>query len=164
MPPHPRRVKRIHPRLPPAPCHPAPSAAQPAAMSQMIYKILTAEQLARVEAGGPMQAPVDIADGFVHFSTSKQVQETLAKWFRGQTGLVLASVDGAAFGPDLKWEKSRGADFFPHVYAEVRHHHIASLWPLDTLDADGVPLAPDEVTRSPEPAVKPPRTSAGARG
>jgi hypothetical protein len=37
----------------------------------------------------------------------------------------------------------------------VRQHHIASLWPLDTFDADGVPLAPDEVTRSAEPSAKP---------
>jgi uncharacterized protein (DUF952 family) len=124
-------------------------------MGQMIYKILTAEQLATVEAGGLMQAPVDVADGYVHFSTSKQVQETLAKWFKGQTGLALASVNGEDFGPDLKWEKSRGGDYFPHVYTEVRQHHISSLWPLDTLDADGVPIAPDDVTRSPEPSSKP---------
>jgi uncharacterized protein (DUF952 family) len=124
-------------------------------MGQMIYKILTAEQLAAVESGGLMQAPIDVADGYVHFSTSKQVQETLAKWFRGQTSLVLASVNGGDFGPDLRWETSRGGDYFPHVYAEVRQHHIASLWPLDIVDADGVPLAPDDVTRSPEPSAKP---------
>jgi uncharacterized protein (DUF952 family) len=124
-------------------------------MRQTIYKILTADQLAAVKSGGQMLASVDIADGYVHFSTSKQVQETLAKWFKGQTGLVLASVNGDDFGPDLKWETSRGGDFFPHVYAEVRQHHIASLWPLDTFDADGVPLAPDEVTRSAEPSAKP---------
>jgi uncharacterized protein (DUF952 family) len=124
-------------------------------MGQMIYKILTADQLATVESGGPMQAPVDIADGYVHFSTSKQVQETLAKWFKGQTGLVLASVNGDDFGPDLKWEASRGGDYFPHVYADVRQHHIAALWPLDVTDADGVALVPDEVTRSAEPSGKP---------
>lgn len=124
-------------------------------MGQMIYKILTADQLAAVESGGLMEAPVDIADGYVHFSTSKQVQETLAKWFRGQTGLVLASVNGDDFGPDLKWEASRGGDYFPHVYAEVRQHHISSLWPLDIVDAEGVPLAPDDVTGSAEPSAKP---------
>jgi uncharacterized protein (DUF952 family) len=139
----------------PASCLAPSSTAKPLNMTQTIYKILTAEQLAEVEAGGLMQAPVDIADGYVHFSTSKQVQETLAKWFKGQTGLVLASVNGDDFGPDLKWERSRGGDFFPHVYGEVRQHHVASLWPLDERGADGVPLAPDDVTRSPEPSTKP---------
>lgn len=128
-------------------------------MAQTIYKVLTAEQMAAVEAGGPMLAPVDIADGFVHFSTSKQVQETLSKWFHGAKGCVLVAVDGEDFGLDLKWEVSRGGDHFPHVYADVREHHVRSIWPLDEFDADGAPLAPGEVTSSPEPASKPTRLS-----
>jgi len=123
----------------------------------MIYKVLTAEQLAEVEGGGLMQAPVDIADGYVHFSTSKQVQETLSKWFKGQTGCVLVSVDSKDFGPDLKWEVSRGGDHFPHVYAPVREYNISSIWPLDEFDADGAPLAPEFVVRQPEPSSKPKR-------
>lgn len=124
-------------------------------MGRMIYKVLTSDQMAAVESGGPMQAPVDVADGYVHFSTSKQVQETLAKWFRGQQRLVLVSVDSDLFGMDLKWEKSRGGDHFPHVYTDVREYHINSIWPLDEFDAHGVPLAPDEVIKSPEPLTKP---------
>ena len=124
-------------------------------MGQMIYKILTAPQLAVVESGGPMQAPVDIADGYVHFSTSLQVQETLTKWFKGQKGCVLVSVDSRDFGPDLKWEKSRGGDYFPHVYTSVREHHISAIWPLDEFDAEGAPLAPESVLRQPEPDSKP---------
>lgn len=126
-------------------------------MAQTIYKVLTAEQLAAVEAGGLMQAPVDVADGYVHFSTSRQVQETLSKWFKGQKGCVLVSVNGEDFGPDLKWEVSRGGDYFPHVYSEVREYHIGAIWPLDELDSNGAPIAPDEVTRHPEPTSKPVR-------
>lgn len=125
----------------------------------MIYKVLTAEQLAEVEAGGLMQAPIDIADGYVHFSTSKQLQETLTKWFKGKTGCVLVSVDSNDFGPDLKWEVSRGGDLFPHVYAPVREYHISSIWPLDEYDSDGAPLAPEFVLRQPEPPSKPKRES-----
>ncbi|RYZ15116.1 MAG: DUF952 domain-containing protein [Alphaproteobacteria bacterium] len=121
----------------------------------MIYKILTAEQLAVVESGGPMEAPIDVSDGYVHFSTSKQVQETLAKWFKGQKGLALVSCDTADFGPDLKWEISRDGDYFPHVYATVREHNITSIWPLDEFDADGVAIVPDVVIRTAEPASKP---------
>jgi uncharacterized protein (DUF952 family) len=128
-------------------------------MGQMIYKILTAEQLAAVEAGGLMQAPIDVADGYVHFSTSRQLQETLAKHFKGQRGLTLVSVNGEDFGPDFRWDVSRGGDHFPHVYAEVRQHHIASMWPLDVMDADGVAAAPEDVVRSVEPSSKPGRSA-----
>lgn len=127
-------------------------------MSAMIYKILTSDQLAAVEDGHAMQAPVDVADGYVHFSTSKQVQETLSKWFKGQKGCVLVSVDSRDFGVDLKWEKSRGGDYFPHVYTTVREYNINSIWPLDEFDADGAPLAPDVVIRQPEPDSKPAHT------
>ena len=82
-----------------------------------------------------------------------------SKWFKGQKGCVLVSVDVDDFGPDLKWETSRGGDFFPHVYAQVSEHNISSIWPLDEFDADGVALVPDIVLKSPEPASKPGRNA-----
>ncbi|OYX46532.1 MAG: hypothetical protein B7Y90_15295 [Alphaproteobacteria bacterium 32-64-14] len=81
----------------------------------------------------------------------------MSTWFWDQTGCVLVSVSSNDFGPDLKWEVSRGGDFFPHVYAEVREYHISSIWPLDEFDADGSPLAPEFVLRQPEPTSKPER-------
>ena len=155
MRPHRPKVKpEPTPALPPAPNRRKTHRK----MSAMIYKILTADQLAAVEDGHAMQAPVDEADGYVHFSTSQQVQETLAKWFKGQKDCVLVSVDSRDFGVDLKWEKSRGGDYFPHVYATVREYNISSIWPLDEFDADGVPLAPEFVLRQPEPDSKPANT------
>jgi uncharacterized protein (DUF952 family) len=113
-------------------------------MGRMIYKVLTAEQWATAEAGGLIQGPVDVADGFIHLSAANQLQETLSKWFNGKVGCVLASFDEDDFGPDLKWEKSRGGDLFPHIYSELRAWQVKGLWLLE-MDADGAPLAPDEV-------------------
>ena len=115
-------------------------------MGRTIFKVLTREQWAAAETGEPVQAPVDVADGYVHFSTAAQLQETLAKWFKGQEGCVLAAFDADDFGPDLKWEKSRGGDLFPHVYCVVRAGQAQTLWLLE-IGEDGAPLAPDEVGR-----------------
>jgi uncharacterized protein (DUF952 family) len=82
----------------------------------------------------------------VHFSTASQLQATLSKWFKGQEGCVLAAFDEEDFGPDLKWEKARGGDLFPHVYSVVRAGQVNSLWLLE-MGEDGAPLAPDEVAR-----------------
>lgn len=112
---------------------------------KLIYKVLTQEQFAQVEAGGPMQAPVDVADGFVHFSTARQLAGTLEKWFRGQQGLVLLAVDSATVAPDLRWEPSRGGDLFPHVYGRVGREHVLQRWSLQT-DASGVPEVPTGVS------------------
>jgi uncharacterized protein (DUF952 family) len=115
-------------------------------MGRTIYKVLTGDQWAAAEAGGPVQAPVDVKDGYVHFSTAAQLQSTLGKWFRGQRGCILASFDSDDFGADLKWEPARAGDLFPHVYGDVRAWQVRSLWLLETGE-DGAPIAPDEVVR-----------------
>jgi uncharacterized protein (DUF952 family) len=125
-------------------------------MGQTIYKILTRDQWAAAEQGALVRAPVDEADGYVHFSTSGQVQETLGKWFKGQEGCVLAAFHSDDFGPDLKWEKARGGQLFPHVYGPVRATQAHALWLLE-MGEDGAPMAPEEVARRREgpPELKP---------
>ena len=95
------------------------------------FKILTASQWDQLQAQGNFAgAPVDLADGYIHMSTAEQLDETLAKHFAGQTGLVIAEIDLSGFGEALKWEVSRGGALFPHLYAplplsavvRVEHH------------------------------------------
>jgi uncharacterized protein (DUF952 family) len=84
---------------------------------QIAYKILTAAQWTQFEADGVFAgAPVDFADGYIHLSTADQVEETLAKHFAGQSGLVIAKVDLGVLGDAVKWEISRGGALFPHIY------------------------------------------------
>lgn len=71
-------------------------------------------------AGETAGAPVDLADGFVHFSTAAQVAETAARHFAEESDLVLVAVDADRLGGDLKWEPSRGGDLFPHLYRKLR--------------------------------------------
>ncbi|MEX0303704.1 MAG: DUF952 domain-containing protein, partial [Leisingera sp.] len=53
----------------------------------LIYKICRADEWAALQTAGETQgAPVDVADGFVHFSTSTQAAETAAKHFAGAEG------------------------------------------------------------------------------
>ena len=102
----------------------------------MIYKILTSGQWSDLQEKGETDgAPVDMADGYVHFSTAAQVQETAAKHFAGQDGLWLLAYDETALGDALKWEPSRGGDLFPHLYGPLRH--------ADMIWAKPLPLGPD---------------------
>jgi len=85
-----------------------------------IYKICEREAWRAAEAAGAFPgSDVDMRDGFIHFSTAAQVAETAAKHFAGHRGLMLVAVDGEALGPALKWERSRGNDQFPHLYAQL---------------------------------------------
>ncbi|MGH1415318.1 MAG: DUF952 domain-containing protein [Pelagimonas sp.] len=87
----------------------------------LIYKILRAPEWADLQAKGETAgAPIDVSDGFVHFSTAAQARETAAKHFAGEVDLTLAALDAERLGAALKWEVSRGGAEFPHLYAPLR--------------------------------------------
>ncbi|MDG1010838.1 MAG: DUF952 domain-containing protein, partial [Amylibacter sp.] len=49
-----------------------------------IYKILRSDEWVAMQAANETAgAPIDLTDGFVHFSTAEQVMETAAKHFAG---------------------------------------------------------------------------------
>jgi uncharacterized protein (DUF952 family) len=109
-----------------------------------IYKILRPAERAELErAGETAGAPVDEADGFVHFSTAAQVAETAAKHFAGEDGLVLVAVEADDLGPALKWEASRGGALFPHLYAPLRRSDV--LWHAPLPLVDGAHVFPEEL-------------------
>ena len=86
----------------------------------VVYKIVAADEWREAEAAGVFAgAPVDRADGFIHFSTAEQAPETAAKWFAGRDDLTLAAVDAEALGEGLRWEPSRDGALFPHLYAAL---------------------------------------------
>ncbi len=87
----------------------------------MIYKIFRRPEWDAFRAAGETAgAPVDLADGFIHFSTAAQVAETAARHFATESDLVLVALDEAQLGPALKWEPSRGGALFPHLYRTLR--------------------------------------------
>jgi uncharacterized protein (DUF952 family) len=103
--------------------------------AMLIYKIFRATEWADLQARGETPgAPVDLADGFIHFSTAAQAPETARRHFAGQDGLVLAAVDADALGEALKWEISRGGDAFPHLYRALRLDEVAWTTPLPLVD------------------------------
>ena len=70
--------------------------------TMLIYKIFRrAEWDAFKMAGVTNGAPVDLADGFIHFSTAAQVAETAAKHFAAESDLVLVALDDTALGLSL---------------------------------------------------------------
>jgi uncharacterized protein (DUF952 family) len=111
-------------------------------MSQLIYKIVPKSLWREAEAAGVFTgAPVDVADGFIHFSTASQARETAAKHFAGQDNLLIAAIDGDRLGPALRYEPSRGGALFPHLYGSLPLENVVWVKPLP-LDADGLHVFP----------------------
>lgn len=83
----------------------------------LIYKIVPCELWEMALHEGVFHgAPVDLADGFIHFSSVDQVQETCDKHFAGQRNLLLVAIEEEKLADGLKWEESRGGALFPHYY------------------------------------------------
>ncbi len=108
----------------------------------MIYKICEAAQWRQAERdGGFRGSAVDLADGYIHFSTAAQVAGTAAKHFAAMSGLVLVAVETDKLGAALKWERSRGGDLFPHLYGTLPLTAVRWVKPL-RLDEDGRHVLP----------------------
>ncbi|WP_095590511.1 DUF952 domain-containing protein [Actibacterium ureilyticum] len=86
----------------------------------LIFKIFRRPEWQALQTSGRTSgAPVDLADGFIHFSTAAQVTETAAKHFADESDLVLVAVEADTLGDALKWEPSRGGALFPHLYRDL---------------------------------------------
>lgn len=87
----------------------------------LIYKIFRRPEWDAFRSAGETDgAPIDLADGYIHLSTSEQVTETAAKHFATESDLVLVACASDRLGADLKWEPSRGGALFPHLYRRLR--------------------------------------------
>jgi uncharacterized protein (DUF952 family) len=108
-----------------------------------IFKILPVSLWAAAEKAGVFNgAGIDIADGYIHFSTAEQMRETASKHFAGQADLMLVAVDAKKLGSALKYEVSRGGDLFPHLYTPLQIAHVEWAKPLP-LGQDGVHIFPE---------------------
>lgn len=107
-----------------------------------IYKILPRPEWAAAEAAGVFRgSAVDLADGYIHFSTAAQAPETARRHFAGMADLVVLEVEGDGLGAALRWEPSRGGDLFPHLYGPLAA--------ADVIAVHDAPLGPDGAPRTP---------------
>ena len=122
----------------------APGAA-PGDARAVIYKIVPAGLWrAALAAGRFSGAGVDLADGYIHFSTAAQVRETAARHFAGVADLLLVAVDTREVAQALRWEPSRGGDLFPHLYRDLPMSAVQWTEPLP-VDAGGRHVFPSSM-------------------
>jgi uncharacterized protein (DUF952 family) len=96
----------------------------------LIFKIFRDSEWADLQAEGTTKgAPIDLADGYVHFSGADTVVKTAALYFADVPDLMLIAVE--ADGLDgLEWETSRGGASFPHLYRELTMVDVVWAKPL----------------------------------
>jgi len=103
----------------------------------LIYKILARSEWDEALASGYfVGSTVDLADGFIHFSTGTQAPATARLHFAGGSDLMLLSVEATRLGETLRWEAARNGDLFPHLYGPLAVAEVVDARPAPTV-ADG---------------------------
>jgi uncharacterized protein (DUF952 family) len=107
-------------------------------MTAVIFHVCpwSAWRAARAE-GVYRGGPLDLKDGFIHFSTPETLAGTLATHLAGQEGLCLLEVEAERLGERLVWEESRGGVQFPHLYASLDPALVRAVHDLPLDDGGG---------------------------
>ena len=96
----------------------------------LIFKIFRDTEWTDLQAKGTTKgAPIDLADGYVHFSGADTVVKTAALYFADTPDLMLIAVEADGLA-DLVWETSRGGASFPHLYRELTMGDVIWAKPL----------------------------------
>lgn len=108
-----------------------------------IYKILPRPEWEAARTSGRFEgSAIDLQDGYIHFSTADQAQETARRHFHGQAGLVVLEIEADDLGEALRWEPSRGGALFPHLYGALDAAVVRTVTDAPLGD-DGVPALGD---------------------
>ncbi len=100
----------------------------------LIYKIFRAPEWAELQKNGETAgAPIDLADGYIHFSGADTVAKTAALYFADAENLVLVAVEADGLS-DLVWEESRGCALFPHLFRKLTMADVSWHRPLPIVD------------------------------
>jgi len=83
-----------------------------------IYKVLTCDQFCQFEknryyAGNEH----DLRDGFIHMVSFKLLAKVIEKHYAGNKQVVILKFDEDDLGTDIKWEKTRDGELYPHLYS-----------------------------------------------
>ncbi|MFD4294842.1 DUF952 domain-containing protein [Rhodococcus sp. NPDC058505] len=93
----------------------------------------TADDWARCRDSGRRIPDSVGSDGFVHLSTTEQVQLPANRLFLGRDDIVLLYLDAARLGAELRWEPGVPTDpasmRFPHLYGPLPAAAVTAVVP-----------------------------------
>ena len=116
--------------------------------NRWIYHLSRKDDWAAAEASNIYYgSDEDSIDGYLHFSTAKQVVASANKHRKGEKNLLLLEVDTQKLiNSDLRWEIARQGDLFPHIYGSLDKFAVARVFEL-SINSEGqhnFPVLKDE--------------------
>ena len=99
-----------------------------------IYKVLTEEEWQEANSSGEIITSLDEKDGFIHFSSSKQLALTLNLYFKDYKKVILLQIDKQSIKNNLVFEKpnsGKRTGTFPHLYGKLATKDVTNIWYLE---------------------------------
>lgn len=94
----------------------------------IIFHITKQDAWTRAKAEGSYRTEMFSIEGFIHCSTADQVIQVANIRFRGQTRLVLLSIDTDRVTAEIIYENLEGgSQLFPHIYGELNVHAVVQV-------------------------------------
>ena len=107
----------------------------------MIYHLTLHQSWQEAQQRGDYRAESLESEGFIHCSTRTQVLPVAEKYYKGQTGMLLLTIDPALLAAELRWEPPSGGapppgvpagELFPHVYGPINLDAIVKIYDLES--------------------------------
>ncbi len=84
------------------------------------------------------------SEGFIHFSTGRQLLRTANKFYYGDRNVVLLLIDPAKLAAELRYEPIEDGQEFPHLYGELNLDAVSQVLPFSP-EPDGSFAWPKEL-------------------
>ena len=94
-----------------------------------LFHITTREAWDAARRAGEYRAPSLETEGFIHLSTGEQWPRTARRFFLGQSGLVLLSIDDSLLDAPVRFEPADGEEF-PHLYGPLEARAVVEVTDL----------------------------------
>ena len=108
---------------------------------KLVYKICTKSEWQEVKNKGQFKgSKKDLEDGYIHFSSEDQVEETLKKFYSNQKDLILLKVNTLKLD-HLIWEQASDGNMFPHLHSLLDISKVVDEFEI-TLNNDGSHILP----------------------
>jgi len=86
-------------------------------------------------------------EGFIHFSTGKQLLRTADKFYAGNRDVVLLVIDPGLLAGELRYEPIEDGQLFPHLYGELNLDAVTIVLPFKP-QADGSFVWPESLEKN----------------
>lgn len=94
-------------------------------MKKYVFKIFTLQEWNEFKVKKIFKgSKLDLNSGFIHLSSLEQIKETVDIYYSKEQSIVIVKLMADLMRKNLKWEKSRRNNLFPHFFGVLNLRYV----------------------------------------